>query len=200
VSYALASSSSFPLLIAQNRGLFFLAVIAELGLVMGLTASFRRLSPAMATCGFLAYSCLNGVTLSVIFLAYSMAAISQVFLITAGMFGGLALYGTVTRRDLTGLGSFVGMGLWGIILMSFVNFFVRSESLSMGLGLAGVLVFSGLTAYHAQAIRGMAVQASHSGEGSIESRKGPVFGALLLYLNFINLFLSLLRLFGGRRN
>jgi len=200
VSYFLASSEAFTGYILQNRGLFMLAVFAELGLVLALTAFFKRLSTAMATLGFLAYSTLNGVTLSVIFMSYAMGTISQVFFITAGMFGGLAVFGTVTRKDLTGIGSFVGMGLWGLILLGFANMFIRSESLNMGLGLAGVVIFSGLTAYHAQKIRAMAYQATTSGGiGSDEADKGAIFGALMLYLNFINLFLSLLRLFGGRR-
>lgn len=200
VSYFLATSEAFSDYIVHNRGIYMLAVFAELGLVLALTAFFKRLSTTTATLGFLAYSTLNGVTLSVIFMAYAMGTISQVFFVTAGMFGGLALYGTVTRKDLTGVGSFVGMGLWGLILVGFANMFIGSESLSMGLGVAGVLIFSGLTAYHAQQIRGMAYQAATSGSiGSSEADKGAIFGALLLYLNFINLFLSLLRLFGGGR-
>lgn len=200
VSYSLASSEAFTSYILQNRGVFMLAVFAELGLVLALTAFFKRLSTTTATLGFLAYSTLNGVTLSVIFLSYAMGTISQVFFVTAGMFGGLALFGTVTRKNLSGLGSFVGMGLWGLILVGFANMFIGSESLSMGLGVAGVLIFSGLTAYHAQQIRAMAYQATTSGAiGSSEADKGAIFGALMLYLNFINLFLSLLRLFGGRR-
>ena len=168
-----------------------LAVFAEFGLVLALTAFFKRLSTPMATFGFLAYSTLNGVTLSVIFMTYAMGTISQVFFITAGMFGGLALFGTITRKNLSGLGSFVGMGLWGLILLGFANMFIRSESLNMGLGVAGVLIFSGLTAYHAQKIRAMAYQAATSGAiGGTEADKGAIFGALMLYLNFINLFLS----------
>ena len=200
VSYRLASSEAFAGYILQNRGVFMLAIFAEFGLVMALTAFFKRLSKATATLGFLAYSALNGVTLSVIFMTYAMGTIAQVFFVTAGMFGGLALFGTVTRKDLTGLGSFVGMGLWGLILVGFANMFIGSESLSLGLGAAGVLIFSGLTAYYAQRIRTMAYQATTPGAiGTIEANKGPIFGALMLYLNFINLFLSLLRLFGGRR-
>jgi FtsH-binding integral membrane protein len=200
VSYFLASSEAFTGYIVQNRGIFMIAVLAEFGLVLALTAFFRRLSTTAATLGFLAYSTLNGVTMSVVFMAYAMGTVAQVFFITAGMFGGLALFGTVTRKNLTGLGSFVGMGLWGLILVGFANMFIGSESLSMGLGVAGVLIFSGLTAYHAQQIRAMAYQAATSGGiGSAEADKGAIFGALMLYLNFINLFLSLLRLFGGRR-
>jgi len=199
VSYYLASSDMAAQMIMEHRGMFYGAMIAEVLLVMALTAAFQRLSAMTATLGFLAYSALNGVTLSMIFLAYTMTSIGQVFFITAGMFGGLALFGTVTRKDLTGVGSFVGMGLWGLILVGLVNMFVRSEALSMGLGAAGVLIFAGLTAYHAQTIRSMAYQYSSSGANQSEADKGAIFGALMLYLNFINLFLSLLRLFGNRR-
>jgi uncharacterized protein len=200
VSYSLASSEAFTGYVVQNRGVMMLAVLAEFGLVMALTAFFNRLSKATATLGFLAYAALNGVTLSVIFMSYAMGTIAQVFFVTSGMFGGLALFGTITRKDLTGMGSFVGMGLWGLILVGFANMFIHSEALSMGLGVVGVLVFSGLTAYYAQRIRSMAYEATTSGAiGTSAADKGPIFGALMLYLNFINLFLSLLRLFGGRR-
>jgi FtsH-binding integral membrane protein len=194
VSLGIVSSEAAVQTIMQNRAILFGALIAEFVLVMGLTAASQRLSAATATLGFLAYSALNGVTFSTIFMVYTMSSVAQVFFITAGMFGGLALYGSVTKKDLTGVGSFVGMGLWGLILCGFVNMFMRSEALSMGLG-----VFAGLTAYDAQKIRAMAYQSTLGGTRS-DSDKGAVFGALMLYLNFINLFLSLLRLFGNRRD
>ncbi len=205
ISYGMASSDLAFQLMMEHRGVFMGALIVEVVLVMALTAAFPRLSATTATLGFLAYSALNGVTLSLVFLAYTMASVTQVFMITAGMFGGLALFGTVTKKDLTGIGSFVGMGLWGLILVGLVNLFVQSEALSMGMSAAGVLIFSGLTAYHAQTIRSMAYQytSAESGYGSglsDEANKGAIFGALTLYLNFINLFLNLLRLFGNRRD
>lgn len=200
VSYFMASSELTAQMMAEHRGIFMVALIAEFALVMVLSAAFQKLSAATATLGFLGYSALNGVTLSLIFLSYSMNSIGQVFFITAGMFGGLALFGTVTKKNLSGVGSFVGMGLWGLIIVGLVNMFVQSEAISMGLGVVGVVVFAGLTAYHAQSIRSMAYQSTVSGYSEDEANKGAIFGALMLYLNFINLFLSLLRLFGGRRD
>jgi len=197
VSYYIASNEALVQSILMNRGIFFGAVIAEFALVLGLTAGFKRLSATTATLGFLAYSLLNGVTFAAVFLIYTMSSIGMVFMITAGMFGGLALYGTVTKKDLTGVGSFVGMGLWGLILVMLVNMFVRSEALNLGLAVAGVIIFAGLTAYDAQRIKGLAYQATSGSRGDAD--KGAVFGALMLYLNFINLFWSLLRLFGDRR-
>lgn len=199
VSYVVSTNEAIVQTVLMNRGIFFAVIIAELALVMGLTMAYNRLSAGAATLGFLAYSALNGVTFAVVFLVYTMSSIGQVFMITAGMFGGLALYGSVTKKDLTGIGTFVGMGLWGLILLGLANFFFRSEALSLGLGLAGVVIFSGLTAYDAQRIRSMAY-AHASGGSRAEGDKGAIFGALMLYLNFINLFWSLLRLFGERRH
>lgn len=197
VSGYIASSENAVQWLVQNRWAFTAAIFAELGVVLGLSFLFARLSPAMATLGFLSYSALNGVTFSVIFLVYTMSSIAQVFMITAGMFGGLALFGTVTKKNLTAAGTFFAMGIWGLILLGLVNMFVQSESLSLGLAAAGVFVFAGLTAYDAQRLKGMAYASLN---GSTQERsKGAVFGALMLYLNFINLFMSLLRLFGSRR-
>jgi len=200
VSYEIASSESAVQIILDNRAIFYGAMIAELVLVMAITAAFDRLSAAAATLGFLAYSALNGVTFSMIFLVYTLSSIGHVFMISAGMFGGLALFGSITKKDLTGVGTFVGMGIWGLILVGVANIFIQSESLSLGLSAAGVLIFSGLTAYDAQRIRSLAYQYAGGGYRTEEESKGAVFGALSLYLNFINLFLSLLRLFGSRRD
>jgi len=200
ISYSIATSEAAVQMLMENRGLFYLVMFAEFGLVIGLTAAANKITAAMATLGFLFYSALNGVTFSVIFLTYTMTSVAQVFMISAGMFGGLALFGTVTRKDLTGVGTFVGMGLWGLILLGIVNMFVQSSALSLGLSAVGVIVFSGLTAYEAQKIRLLANQYAGGRQGSEEEGKGAIFGALSLYLNFINLFLSLLRLFGSRRD
>lgn len=198
VAYLIASTPAAAQTVLQNQWMFMAVVIAQLGLVMALSFAYQKLSAATATLGFLAYSALTGVTFSVIFLLYTMSSIGEVFMITAGMFGGLALFGTVTKKDLTGVGTFVGMGLWGLILVGLANMFIRSESLSMGLAVVSVVVFAGLTAYDAQKIRAMAYQYASGGNRN-EADKGAVFGALMLYLNFINLFWSLLRLFGDRR-
>jgi FtsH-binding integral membrane protein len=199
ISFLVASSESMLTTLAENRWMLYGALIGELVLVLGLSAAINRISAATATFGFLAYSALNGVTMSLILLAYTATSVGQVFLITAGMFGGLALYGTVTKKDLTGIGSFVGMGLWGLILVGLVNMFVRSEALNLGLSVAGVVIFAGLTAYDAQRIRMLAYHATNQGT-SEASDKGAIIGALMLYLDFINLFLNLLRLFGNRRD
>lgn len=199
VSYWVASSEAAIQMIIENRMLFYGLLITQLAIVMGLSASYQRLSSTAAIAGFLAYSALNGVTFSLIFLIYTASSIGQVFFLSAGMFGGLALFGTVTKRDLSGVGSFVGMGLWGLILVGLFNIFFQSESLSLGLSLAGVIIFSGLTAYDAQRIRSMAYYYAGTGMSSSDEGKGAIFGALSLYLNFINLFLSLLRLLGNRR-
>jgi len=197
VSTLIASSESAMQTIFQNQWMFFGVMIAQLAVVVGLSAAYQRISAAAAMGLFLLYSALTGVTFSVIFLLYTMSSIANVFFITAGMFGGLALFGTVTKRDLTGIGTFMGMGLWGLILVGIVNMFVGSSALSLGMSVAGVVIFAGLTAWDAQRIRMLAYQAV-TGD-SREGDKSAVFGALMLYLNFINLFWSLLRLFGERR-
>lgn len=197
ISLMIASSEAAIQTILGNQWMFIGVLIAQFGIVMGLSMSYQKLSSAAAVLGFLAYSALTGVTFSVVFLVYTMTSVAQVFMITAGMFGGLALFGTVTKRDLTGMGAFVGMGLWGIILVGIVNMFVRSQSLSMGLSVVSVIVFAGLTAYDAQRIRAMAYQSTLG--NSEEGDKSAVFSALMLYLNFINLFWALLQLLGDRR-
>jgi FtsH-binding integral membrane protein len=199
VSFLIASSETAVHAVLENQWAFMGCILAEFALVIGLTAAWRRLSAAAATMGFLAYAALNGVTLGVIFLIYTMSSIAQVFFITSAMFGGLALFGTVTKRDLTGIGTFMAMGIWGLILVGLVNMFVQSSALSLGTSVAGVIIFSGLAAYDAQKIKAIAY-ASTTGGMSAEADKGAIFGALALYLDFINLFLSLLRLFGERRD
>ena len=200
VSLGVTSSESALQMIAENRGIFYGVLIAEFILVLGLTAASQRISAATATLGFLLYSALNGITFSLIFMLYTATSIGQVFFVAAGMFGGMAVFGSVTKRSLSGLGTFMAMGLWGIILVSLVNIFIRSESLSLGTSAIAILVFSGLTAYDAQKIKSLAAQYSQGPGNDQAERKGAIFGALTLYLDFVNLFLSLLRIFGNRRN
>ncbi len=146
---------------------------------------------------FYTYAVLNGLTLSVIFLAYTRASIAGTFFITAGMFAAMAVYGTVTKRDLSGFGSFLFMGLIGIIIASIVNIFLNSSSLYWAISLIGVFIFTGLTAYDVQKIKNMGERGIlEQGEEAI--KKGAIMGALALYLDFINLFLMLLRFFGNR--
>jgi FtsH-binding integral membrane protein len=192
------ASSGLALSIAASP-LFMILLLAELGLVFFLSARIEKIQAGTATGLFLGYSVLNGLTLSTIFLAYTRASIGGTFLITAGMFGAMAVYGMVTKRDLSGMGSFLFMGLIGIILASVVNIFLKSSSLYWAISVIGVLVFVGLTAWDVQKIKTMGEQGiMEQGEGAI--RKGAIIGALALYLDFINLFLMLLRFFGGSRD
>jgi len=178
---------------------FIILILAELGMVFYLSARINKIQPGTATGLFLGYAVLNGLTLSTVFLAYTRASIGSTFLITAGMFGAMAVYGMVTKRDLSGMGSFLFMGLIGIIIASIVNIFLQSSSLYWTISVIGVLVFVGLTAWDVQKIKTMGEQGiMEQGEGAI--RKGASIGALALYLDFINLFLMLLRFFGGSRD
>ncbi len=197
VAYFTASTTLARTIISSP--LFFILVIAELGMVFFLSARINKIQAGTASGLFIGYSILNGLTLSVIFLTYTRSSIAGTFFITAGMFGAMAVYGLVTKRDLSGLGSFLFMGLIGIIIASVVNFFMKSSSLDLTISFLGVLIFTGLTAYDVQKIKNMGEQGiMASGEEVV--RKGAIMGALALYLDFINLFLMLLRFFGGNRN
>jgi hypothetical protein len=196
VSLYTASSPSLLAFIFGTPMLFFGLIIAELGLVIGLSAGINRMQATTAGFMFFLYSALNGLTLSAVLIAYTSASVASTFFVTAGTFGAMSFYGYTTRRDLTSWGSFLTMGLIGIVLASLVNFFFKSEAIYWMVTYAGIIVFVGLTAYDAQKIKAMALQ----GFGDEESeRKGAIIGALQLYLDFINLFLMLLRLL-GRRN
>jgi hypothetical protein len=175
--------------------LMWILVLAPLGLVMLLSFGINRLSPATALTLFFVYSGLLGLSLATIFVAYTGASIARVFFISAATFGAMSLYGYTTQRDLTGFGSFLFMGLIGIVIASLVNIFLHSNGLSWVISIVGVLVFVGLTAYDTQNIKEMY---SPMDDGTVAGRKA-VMGALRLYLDFINLFLMLLRLFGDRR-
>ena len=193
-------------LFAVNSGLVYsllngmvmmVLVIAELGIVIALSAAIGRIQSSTALLMFFGYSFLNGLTLSAIFLIYTRASIASTFFITAGTFAAMSIYGYTTKRDLTSIGSFFMMGLIGIIIASFINFFLRSPAVYWLITYAGIAIFVGLTAYDAQKIKEMA----YAGFGGYEEeRKGAVIGALRLYLDFINLFLLLLRIFGRRSN
>lgn len=168
-------------------------LIAEFGLVVVLSAALNRLSAAAAASMFLVFSLLNGLTLSVILFAYTRASLTQAFVVAAGTFGAMSVYGMVTKRDLTSWGSFFFMGLIGIVLASVVNIFVRSSALDFGISVIGVLIFTGLTAWDTQKLKAYATVTGPMRENL------AIIGALSLYLDFINLFLMLLRLFGDRR-
>lgn len=191
-----ASNPALLNLIFGNQLVFFGLIIGELGLVLALSGAINRLQASTAVLMFFVYSALNGVTLAAIFLLYTSASIASTFFVTAGTFGVMSLYGYTTQRDLTSWGSFLFMGLVGIILASLVNIFLHSESIYWLVTYCGIIVFVGLAAYDTQKIKQMAYQ----GFGDREvQRKGAVLGALRLYLDFINLFLLLLQLFGRRR-
>jgi len=178
-------------------GGFMICVIAELILVFSLSAAINKLPVFVATLMFLGYAALNGLTLSVVFIAYELALVEKVFFITAGMFGGLAIWGTITKGDLSKMGSICFMALWGLIIAGIVNIFMRSSGLDWICSFVGVLIFSGLTMYDAQKIRLMAAQ-----EGVMDAtavRKVGIMGALALYLDFINLFLHILRFMSKKR-
>jgi uncharacterized protein len=197
VAYYTAASPSLTRLIFGNQLIFFALIIGELALVFGLSAAIDRLQPGTATLMFFVYAGLNGLTLAVIFLAYTQSSIANAFFVTAGTFGITSLYGYTTKRDLTSWGSFFFMGLVGIILASVVNLFLQSEAIYWVTTYIGVIVFVGLTAYDTQAIKNMA--AAGFADAASET-KAAVIGALKLYLDFINLFLMLLRIMGDRRD
>jgi len=193
VSFAVTALAG-PAFFAQHPFAFFGAAIVEIGLVFYLSARVNRLAPATAAGLFILYSALNGATLSMIFLAYSTTSIATTFVVTAGMFGALALFGTTTKRSLAGVGQFVFMGLIGLLLAMVVGFFWHSAALQFVISVVGVIVFTGLTAWDAQRLKQMATVLPDGTSGSY-----AVVGALSLYLDFINLFLFLLRFFGGSR-
>ena len=174
----------------------WLIVLAPLGLVMLLGFGIQRMQASTAQMVFWIYSGLMGLSLSTIFLVYTGASIARVFFITAGTFAAMSLYGYTTRRDLSQFGSFLFMGLIGIIIASLVNMFLLSSALQFAISVIGVLVFTGLTAYDTQQIKEMYYQ----GDGSEIVGKKAVMGALRLYLDFINLFMMLMQLLGTRRD
>ncbi len=173
-------------------------IIAELVLVFTLSGAIRKLPTAVAALMFIVYAALNGLTLSMVFIAYQLALVERVFFLTAGMFGGLALYGSFTKSDLSSIGSVCGMAVWGLILAGVINIFMHSSGLDWVISIAGIVTFAGLTMYDAQKIKSMA-----AAEGTMDDalvRKFGILGALSLYLDFINLFLYLLRFFGRSRD
>lgn len=182
--------------IVQNKLLFWGLIIAEFALVFGISGAINRLSLTTATLLFVLYSVVNGATLSMIFAVYTMASIGKVFLITAGTFGVMAFVGYTTKKDLSSLGRILFMALIGLIIATVVNIFFRSGMLDLILSYVGVAVFVGLTAYDSQRIKQMLATCEYPDENA---QKLALLGSLMLYLDFINLFLYLLRIFGDRR-
>lgn len=196
ISFFVVTTPSVMNAIVADMGIFYFLIIAELGMVLAFTFLVNRVSPTVAALLFVSYAAMNGLTLSVIFLVYTASSIASSFFITAGMFGAMSVYGAVTQRDLTSVGSFAFMGLIGVIIASVVNLFLRSDGMGWIISFCAVIVFTLLTAYDTQRAKAMG---KYFTSDSAESRKAAISMALTLYLDLINLFLNMLRLFGGRR-
>jgi FtsH-binding integral membrane protein len=194
-AWLIASSPSAVAMVATNRVLLWGLLIAQLGIVVALSARVERMAASTASLLFLAYAGLTGVTMSFILVAYTGESVATTFMVTASMFGAMAAYGTTTSRSLAGWGQFLFMGLIGVVLASIVGLFWHSDGLQFMISFIGVIVFTGLAAYDAQRLRNMALTTSAGQIGSY-----TIVGALALYLDFVNLFLMLLRFTGNRRN
>lgn len=194
-AYGVATSPGLMMAIATNKLLFWGLIIAEFGLVLTVSAAINKLSLTTATMLFVLYSVINGATLSFIFAVYTMSSIASVFFITAGTFAVMAFIGYTTKKDLTSMGKILLMALIGIIIATVVNIFLKSTGLEMIVSYLGVLIFVGLTAFDSQKIKQMLLMAPDAGEGA---QKLALLGALSLYLDFVNLFIYLLRIFGRR--
>jgi uncharacterized protein len=198
MAFYVSSSPTMIRIIHGNPIIFFILILAELAMVFAISGMVNRMSAGTATSLFVIYSALNGVTLSFIFLAYTRTSIVSTFFICAGTFIGCSIYGWATKKDLTSWGGFLMMGLIGIIIASLVNIFIQSSAMSIIISYIGVFIFVGLTAYDTQKIKNMAMT-QPAGLNNAVVRKGAILGALSLYLDFINLFLMLLRIFGQTR-
>lgn len=195
-AYYVATNETLFYTIIGNKLFFYGLLIAELGLVFGVSAAIDRLSLLTATLLFILYSVINGATMSVIFMAYTASSIATVFFITAGTFGTMALIGYTTKADLSSIGKLLFMALIGLIIATVVNIFLRNDAITMVLSYVGVIIFIGLTAWDSQKIKQMLMLAPDGGE---VAQKMALMGALTLYLDFINMFIYLLRIFGKRR-
>lgn len=194
-AYYVAVTPAVTQFVFGSRVVFWILIIAEFGLVIGLSAALHKMSTTTANVMFLLYAVLNGVTLSSIFFVYQLGSIAFTFFITAGVFLAMSIYGYVTKKDLNTFGSYCVMGLFGIIIASVVNLFVHSSTLEWIVSFIGVGIFMGLTAWDTQKIKESAYAVEPSGVGKL-----AVIGALSLYLDFINMFLYLLRFFGNSRD
>ena len=196
---ALYVAKSYTLInaMAQNSMMFWILLIAEVGLVMFLSARIHRISFTTATILFILYSVLNGVTMSVLFMVYTMSSIATTFFVTAGTFGATALYGYVTKKDLTRIGSLCIMGVIGLIIASLVNLFLQNSMMDLIISYIGVLLFVGLTAYDSQKIKQLL--SGDDVEVNETTQNIALMGSLTLYLDFINLFIYLLRILGDRK-
>ncbi len=194
IAYLFAYTPETRNLIMTSPSLLWIAIILQFVVVIGMTAAVNKISASVATGGFILYSILTGVTLSVIFFVFTRETIASAFFVSAGMFLSLSIFGYVTKKDLSGVGTFMMMGLFGLIIASVVNIFVTNSILYSMINYAGVLIFAGLTAFDTQKIKQMSYE---SDSDTDVGKKAAIFGSLNLYLDFINLFLMLLRIFGG---
>ncbi len=199
IAFYVSRSEALLQLIFSNQMLFFGLIIGELGLVFYLSARIQKIEAKTATALFLIYAMLNGLTLSFIFLAFTATSIASTFFVCAATFGACSIYGMITKRDLTGVGQFMFMGLIGIIIASVVNIFLHSTGLAAIISYLGVFIFIGLTAYDTQKLKNMALTQPEGLEAAVV-RKGAIMGALTLYLDFINMFLFLLQILGVARD
>ena len=198
VAYYVSNSQSMQNIIFGNPMVFYGLIIGELAMVFYLSARVNKMQASTATALFVLYAALNGATLSAVFLAYTKSSIASTFFVCAGTFVAASVYGWTTKKDLTSFGSFLFMGLIGIIIASVVNIFLKSSGMTMIISYIGVLLFTGLTVYDTQRLKNMALAQPADLEAGVV-RKGAIMGALSLYLDFINLFLMLLRIMGDRR-
>ena len=194
----IVAHTEFMALLTTNALVPIILFVAEIGLVIAISAAIHKMSAQTATALFLLFSLVNGVTFSTIFMVYTTSSIANAFLATAGTFLATSIYGSVTKRDLTGLGSFLFMGLIGLIIASVVNLFLESSMMDFVISAIGVLIFTLYTAYDTQKLRQFGMDAPMNDGTAVQ--RGAILGALTLYLDFINLFLYLLRFFGGNRD
>ncbi len=197
-AYLTASSPAMIELLYTSRAPMLIIAVAEIGLVLWLGAGFNKLSASAARNIFFVYSILNGLLCSSVLLVYTGESVAKAFLSTAGMFGAMSIYGLYTQRDLTSMGSFLRMGLFGLIIAMVINLFMRSSALELYISIFGIIIFMGLTAWDTAKIK--AIAASYDSRDENMTGKVAVFGALSLYLDFINIFLYLVRLFGREKN
>lgn len=196
VSWWVASAGAgFVYYLAQHQWVYWGLAIVEIGLVLGISAGLRKLSSATATFLFFLFAVVNGLTLSMIFMVYTLVSIFKTFLITAGVFGAMSVYGFFTTQDLTRIGSFLMMALWGLIILCVVNIFWANSTLEWIVSGLGVLIFIGLTAWDTQWIKRVAYQ-----DPTMDAGRLSTLGALTLYLDFVNMFIYLLRFFGATRD
>ncbi len=198
VAFYTARTPALMEAIFTNQILLIGLIIAQFGIVIAISAAINKMSGTTATGLFMLYSALTGLTLSSVLVVYAASDVFKAFVTAAGMFGAMSIYGITTKKDLTSWGSFLFMGLIGVVIAMVVNIFLKSPAMDFVISGLGVLVFTGLTAYDTQKLKVMGERAPADDATAV--RRGTILGALTLYLDFINLFLMLLRLFGGNRN